>query len=120
VENSICGLIATLGVVASTHIITINKENDDIRAEIKSLPAATPKMYDMVTDFFGSAVYPVEPYLLYSTDDNTEYIFEGTKQAFILYVLTSTSLGDKRSTSSNISRISSASFWDTIFLLSKV
>ncbi len=48
-------------------------------------------MYDMVTDYFGSAVYPVEPYLLYLTDDTTEYIFEGTKQAFVPYVLTPTS-----------------------------
>ncbi len=55
-------------------------------------------MYDMVTDFFGSAVYPVEPYLLYSTDDTTEYIFEGTKQAFFPYVLTSTSFISKHGT----------------------
>ncbi len=73
------------------NFIPIDKKNDDICAEIKSLPAATRKMYDMVTDFFGSAVNPVEPYLLYSTDDTTEYIFERTKQAFVPYVLTSTS-----------------------------
>ncbi len=45
--NSIRGSVATLGVIATTHFITIDKENDDICAEIKSLPAATCKMYDM-------------------------------------------------------------------------
>ncbi len=97
-ENSIRGSVATLGVIATTYFITIDKENNDIRAEIKSLLAATRKMYDMVTDYFGSTVYPVEPYLLYSTDDTTKYIFEGTKQAFVPYVLTSTSSVSKHST----------------------
>ncbi len=73
-------MVATLGVIATTHFIPIDKEDDDIRAEIKSLPAATRKMYDMVTDFFGSAVYPVEPYLLYLTDDTTEYILRETNK----------------------------------------
>ena len=64
-ENSIKGSIATLGVIASIHFITVDKEDEDIRAEVKSLPDATRKMYDMTTDFFESAVYPVEPYLLF-------------------------------------------------------
>ena len=55
------------------------------------MPAATRKLYDMVTDFFGASVYPVEPYLLYSTDDTTEYIFEGTQKKFVPYVLTTKS-----------------------------
>jgi hypothetical protein len=76
-ENSIRGSIATLGVVAATHFIPVEEENADIRAELKSLPAATRKLYDMATDIIGAAVYPVKPYLLYSTDDTTEYIFEG-------------------------------------------
>ncbi len=75
-ENSIRGSIATLGVIASTHFINFDKEDDDICAEIKTLPSGTCKMYDMAADYFGAAVYPVEPYLLYSTDDTTEYIFE--------------------------------------------
>jgi hypothetical protein len=52
-ENSIRGSIATLGVIATTHFIKIDKENNDVHAKIKSLPAATCKMYDMVTDFLG-------------------------------------------------------------------
>jgi len=50
-ENSIRGSIATLGVIASTHFINDDKEDDDIRAEIKSLPSGTRKMYDMATDY---------------------------------------------------------------------
>jgi hypothetical protein len=33
-------------------------------------------------------VYPVEPYLLYLTDNTTEYTFEGTIKQFVPYVLT--------------------------------
>ena len=87
-ENSICGSIATLGVIATTHFITIDKEDEDIRAELKLLPEATRKLYDIVTDFFGTPAYPVQPWLLYSTDDTTEYIYDGSKKAYVHYVLT--------------------------------
>ena len=97
-ENSICGSIATLGVVATTHFISVDEEDADIRAEMKLLPESTRRLYDMVTDFFGTAVYPVEPYLLYSTDDTTEYIFEGTQKKFVPYVLTTKSSISKRGT----------------------
>jgi hypothetical protein len=36
-ENSIRGSIATLGAIASTHFITVDKEDDNIHAEIESL-----------------------------------------------------------------------------------
>jgi hypothetical protein len=58
---------------------------------MRLLLESTGRLYDMVMDFFGTAVYPVEPYLLYSTDDTTEYIFEGTQKKFVLYVLTTKS-----------------------------
>jgi hypothetical protein len=90
-ENSIRGSIATLGVAAATHFITLEEEDADICAKMKSMPAATCKLYDMVTDFFGASVYPVEPYLLYLTDNTTEYIFEGTHEKFVPYVLTTKS-----------------------------
>ena len=77
-ENSIRGSIATLGVIAATHFISVEEEDADIRAEMKTLPKSTRKLYDIVTDFLGTAVYPVEPYMLYSTNNTTEYIFEGT------------------------------------------
>jgi hypothetical protein len=64
-ENSIHGSIATLGVVATTHFITIKEEDADICIKMKSMPAATCKLYNMVTNFFGASVYPVEPYLFY-------------------------------------------------------
>jgi hypothetical protein len=55
-------------------------------------------MYDMVTDFFGTAVYPVEPYLLCLTDNTTKHILEGTLKQFVPYVLTTKSLFAKRVT----------------------
>ncbi len=58
-KNSICGSIATLGVIATTHFIAIDKEDEDICAKLKSLPEATCKLYDIVTDIFGTPVYPV-------------------------------------------------------------
>ena len=60
-ENSIRGSIATLGVIAATHFISVEEEDTDIRAEMKTLPKSTRKLYDIVTDFLGTAVYPVEP-----------------------------------------------------------
>jgi hypothetical protein len=42
-ENSIQGSIATLGVMASTHFINVDKEDDDICAKIKSWPSGTCK-----------------------------------------------------------------------------
>jgi hypothetical protein len=95
-ENSIRGSIATIGVVATTHFITVKEEDADIHAKMKSMPAATCKLYNMVTDFFGASVYPVEPYLLYLTDDTTEHIFEGTQMKFVPYILTTKSSISKR------------------------
>ncbi len=95
-ENSICGSIATLGVIATTHFITIDKEDKDICAELKSLPDATRKLYDLVTDFFGTPLYPVQLWLLYSTDDTMEYIYDGTKKAYFPYVLTTGTSISKR------------------------
>jgi len=53
-ENSIRGSIATLGVIAATHFISVEEEDTDIRSEMKLLPESTRKLYDIVTDFFGS------------------------------------------------------------------
>jgi hypothetical protein len=97
-ESSIHGSIATFGVVATTHFISVEEEDADICAEMKLMPESTRKLYDMVIDFFGTAVYPVELYLLYSTDDTTEYIFEGTQKKFVPYVLTTKSSTSKRGT----------------------
>ncbi len=97
-EDSIQGSIATLGVVAATHFIPVEEENADICAELKSLPAANWKLYNMATEIIGAAVYPIEPYLLYSTDDTTEYIFEGIQKKFDPYVLATKSSIAKQGT----------------------
>jgi hypothetical protein len=54
-ENSIRGSIATLGVIAATHFISVEEEDADIHAEMKTLPKSTWKLHDIVTDFFGTA-----------------------------------------------------------------
>jgi hypothetical protein len=82
-ENSIQGSIATLGVIAATHFISVEEVDTDIHANMKLLPTTTRKLYYKVTDFLGTAVYLVKPYLLYSTDDTTEYIFKGIHDATI-------------------------------------
>ncbi len=60
------------------------------------MPDATRKLYNFVTDFFGTPVYPVQPWLLYSTDDTMEYIYDGTKKAYVPYVLPTGTLMSKR------------------------
>jgi hypothetical protein len=98
-ENSIRGSIATLGVIAATHFISVEEEDADIHAKMKTLPKSTRKLYDIVIDYLGTAVYPVKPYMLYSTDNTTEYIFEGTKKVFTPYVLTTKTSISKQGTS---------------------
>jgi hypothetical protein len=85
-------------VVATTHFITVKEEGADICTKMKSMPAATCKLYNTVTDFCGASVFPVEPYLLYLTDDTTEYIFEGTQKKFVPNVLTTKSSISKQGT----------------------
>lgn len=43
-ENSIRGSIATLGVIAATHFISVEEEDTDIRSEMKLLPESTRKL----------------------------------------------------------------------------
>jgi hypothetical protein len=97
-ENSIRGSIATLGVVTTTHFITVKEEDADICSKTKSMPAATCKLYNMVTDFFGASFFSVEPYLLYLTDNTTEYIFEGAQKKFVPNFLTTKSSISKQGT----------------------
>ena len=47
-ENSIRGSIATLGVIAATHFISVEEEDTDIHAEMKLLPTSTWKLYDIL------------------------------------------------------------------------
>ena len=77
-ENSIRGPICNAALFGSTHFIPVEKEDIDIRNELKDAPEETRRLYDMVTNAFDTPVYPVAPWYIYSTDDTTKYVAEGT------------------------------------------
>jgi hypothetical protein len=76
-ENSIIASTCLLSQIAATHFIPIPEEDLDIRQELKDQSAGVRELYDMVTDSLGVPVYPVRRELITSTDDTTEYIFDG-------------------------------------------
>jgi hypothetical protein len=78
-ENSIRRCISNLALIGSTHFFSVQNEDSNIRAEIKTLPESTKMFLDMVLAAWGTSVCPVLPELIVSTDNTTEYIFEGTK-----------------------------------------
>jgi len=57
-------------------------------------------MVDMVSRIFECPVYPVRPEYIFSTDDTTEYTYEGTKTKTVQFVLTSKASISRRATSS--------------------
>ena len=87
-EISICACISNLALIGSTHFIPVQYEDSDIRAEIKTLPESTKILIDMVSTAWGTSVFPVLPELIISTDDTTEYIFEGMVNEQPKFVLT--------------------------------
>jgi hypothetical protein len=99
-ENSIHVCISNHALIGSTHFIPVLNEDSDIRSKIESLPESTKMLLDMVSAAWGASVYPVLPELIVSTDDTTEYIFEGTQNKEPMFVLaTKMSIG-KRGTNS--------------------
>ena len=54
------------------------------------------ELTEMVSKALGVAVFPVLPQYIYSTDDTTEYIYEGTKKDTPTFVLTSKKSSRKR------------------------
>ena len=77
-KNSLCALISNLALIGSTHFIPISSNDSDLREEIKSLPEPMKMLLNCVSDAWGASVFPLLPELIVSTDDTTEYIFEGT------------------------------------------
>ena len=65
---------------------------------LKLLPRATCKLYDIVTNFLGTPVYPIPPWLMYSTNYTIGYISEGAQNAFLPSVLTAASSISKQGT----------------------
>ena len=76
-ENSLRASISNLALIGSTHFIPVSSEDADIREEIQSLSEPTKMLLKRVADAWGTSVFPVLPELIVSTDDTTEYIFEG-------------------------------------------
>jgi hypothetical protein len=73
-ENSLRALISNLALIGSTHFIPVSSNDANLREEIKSLPEPMIMLIKPVAD----AWFPILPELIVSTDDTTEYIFEGT------------------------------------------
>ena len=70
--------MAFLIVVASTHFILANEENDEIRKEMKDAPKGVKMLYDMVSKARGNLpVIPIKTQYIYSSDDTVMYVFEG-------------------------------------------
>lgn len=99
-ENSLRGAVALLATVSATHFIPTKLENDDLRQELKTLPSSTRLLSDMVSIAWGCPVFPINPAYLFSTDDTTEYTYEGVKGEEPKFVLTSTASAAKRGTHS--------------------
>ena len=97
-KHSLCGPICNLALIAYTHFIPVLNEDPDLRAELKMLPKSTQRLVDAVSASWGTHVVPVCPELIISTDDNTEYIFEGTKDVAPKFVLTTKSSITKKGT----------------------
>ena len=77
-ENSLISAMAFLIVVASTHFILANEENDEIRKEMKDAPTGVKMLYDMVSKAHGNLpVIPIKTQYIYSSDDTVMYVFEG-------------------------------------------
>ncbi len=90
-ESSIRGCISNLALIGSTHFFPVQNEDSNIRAKIKTLPGSTKMLLEMILAAWGTSVSPVLPELIVSTDDTTEYIFEGTKDDQPKFVLTTKS-----------------------------
>ena len=98
-EHSLRGPICNLALIAYTHFIPVSNEDPDLRAELKRLPKSTQRLVDAVSASWGTHIVPVRPELIISTDDTTEYIFEGTKDVAPKFVLATKTSILKRGTS---------------------
>jgi hypothetical protein len=73
--------------LAVQDFIPVSSDNSDLREEIKSLPEPTKMLLKCVSNAWGTSVFPVLPELIISTDDMTEYVFEGTCEEQPKFVL---------------------------------
>ena len=77
-EKSLISAMVFLVVAASTHFILTNKENDEIRKDMKDAPVGVKILYDMVSKSHGNLpVILIKTQYIYSSDDTVMYVFEG-------------------------------------------
>jgi hypothetical protein len=89
-ENSIRGSINNLLLVAVTHFVDVDEEDRDVVKELKSLQPETRMLYDWVCRArSGVPCYPIHPDLTFSTDESTEFIFEGSSNKQDKFLLVS-------------------------------
>ena len=79
-ENSWRAAISFTGVVGATHVLLRDKWDPDILHDLKNLPNPTVELIMAVSKAFGDRpVLPVKPAYIYSTDETTNYAYEGTR-----------------------------------------
>ncbi len=91
-ENFIHACIGNLALIGSTYFISLQNEDSEIRAKIKTLPGSTKVLLDMVPVAWGTSVCPVLPELIISTDDTAENMFEGSLNEQPKFVLATKAL----------------------------
>ena len=89
-------MIINLALIASTHFIPVSSDYANLREELKSLPKPTNMLIKHVADAWGTSVFPILSKLIVSTDDTTEYIFEGMCKKQPKFILATKSLIMKR------------------------
>jgi hypothetical protein len=84
-EISLPASISNLALISSTRFIPVSSNDSNLLEEIYSLPEPTQMLLNWVSNAWGTSVFPVLPELIVSTDDMTEYIFEGFCEAHPKY-----------------------------------
>ena len=97
-ENSVRGSIALAATVGVSHLLPVERYDDDILSHMKKMPAKTLQLMEMASSTFGTPVYPIPPQYIYSSDDTTVYTFDGTAKGKEEFVLVTKSSLAKRGT----------------------
>jgi hypothetical protein len=81
-ENSVIAAFNLALLIAATSYREVAAKDPQVAKEMQMQEAdpETRVLYDLVTKACGVPVVPVKPPLQSSTDDTTEYIFEGVQQ----------------------------------------
>ena len=91
-EKSWRGSVSNVALIGHTHFVELQHPDIEMEKELRGLPAETRQMTEMVSKSLGDTpVYPLAPQLITSTDDTTEYVFDGSKPKEPKFVLCSKS-----------------------------